>query len=252
MLLAVDIGNSNIVVGVFRGDSLSVHWRINTEISRTADEYGALLAGLFSSAGITRPDIDGAIVCSVVPGLDRTFLEVIRRYAAEKVYLVGKNVVPGIKVLTDNPGEVGADRLANAVAARRLYKPPVIIVDFGTAITFDYVRVDGYMGGVIAPGIAISAGALFARTAKLPESDFERPDRVVGKNTIEAMRSGLFFGFGGLVDRIIERMMKEYEEKAQVIATGGMAKFLLGESRQIKKTDEFLTLKGLKFMYEGI
>ncbi len=251
MLLTVDIGNSNTVIGVFRDNALAAHWRINTEINRTSDEYGVLLLSLISSAGLTQQDIKGSIVCSVVPGLDGAVAGAIRKYITRKTYLVGENIGAGIKVLTDNPREVGADRLVNAVAAQNLYKPPVIVVDFGTAITFDYVTGKGYMGGVIAPGIAISAEALFERTAKLPKIDLARPGRVVGRNTAESMRSGMFFGFAGLVDRIIEKMRKETGGNPRVIATGGMGELLLGESRYIKKTDEFLTLKGLKFIYEG-
>lgn len=250
ILLTADIGNSNIVIGVFRENTLKAHWRINTETDRTSDEYGVILKSLISSAGIARTDIEGSIVCSVVPALDRTFVEAVKRYVTEKTYLVGEDIDAGIKVLTDNPGEVGADRLVNAVAAKNLYKLPVIVVDFGTAITFDYVTVKGYMGGVIAPGVAISAEALFNRTAKLPKIGIARPGRVVGRNTAESMRSGMFFGFAGLADRIIEKMRKETKENARVIATGGMGEVLLGESRFIKKTDEFLTLKGLKFIYE--
>jgi type III pantothenate kinase len=249
-LLAADIGNSNIVIGAFRDNVLISHWRINTEIGRASDEYGVVLKGLISSAGIDRTDIEGSIVCSVVPGLNRTFVEAVRRYISRKTYLVGEDIDVGIKVLTDNPGEVGADRIVNAVAAKNLYKLPVIVADFGTAITFDYVTARGYMGGVIAPGIAISAEALFNRTAKLPRIDVARPGRVVGRNTVESMRSGMFFGFAGLTDRIIEKMRKETGGNPGVIATGGMGELLLGESRYIKKTDEFLTLKGLKFIYE--
>src|SRR5574340_238216 len=168
MLLAADIGNSNIVIGVFRDNALLAHWRINTEPDRTSDEYGVILKSLISTTGMARTDIEGSIVCSVVPGLNRSFVEAIKRYVTEKTYLVGQDIDAGIRVLIDNPGEVGADRLVNAVAAKNLYKLPVIVVDFGTAITFDYVTPKGYMGGVIAPGIAISADALFNRTAKLP------------------------------------------------------------------------------------
>jgi len=250
ILLAADIGNTNIVIGAFRNNVLISHWRINTEIDRAPDEYGVVLRGLISTAGIDWANIEGAIVCSVVPGLNRTFVEAVNKYISKRTYLVGEDIDAGIKVLTDNPDEVGADRLVNAVAAKNLYKLPVIVADFGTAITFDYVTVKGYMGGVIAPGIAISAEALFNRAAKLPKITIARPGRVIGRNTVESMRSGIFFGFAGLADSIIEKMRKETGGNPSVIATGGMGEVLLGESRYIKKTDEFLTLKGLKFIYE--
>ncbi len=251
MLLAVDIGNSNIVIGVFKGGPLKRHWRVKTERERAADEYGTLLLNLLSSAGLSPEDIEGSIICSVVPSLSKTFTDSIVRYLGVEPRLVGEDISAGIKVVTDNPEEVGADRLVNAVAARNLHKPPLIVADLGTAITVDYITEKGFMGGAIAPGILISAEALFQRTSKLPRVDVSRPPRVVGRNTGESIRAGVFFGFVGLVDGLIERMISEVGGRPRIIATGGMSRLVAGESRYIKKIEEFLTLKGFKLIYEG-
>ncbi|MBI5493352.1 MAG: type III pantothenate kinase [Deltaproteobacteria bacterium] len=252
MLLAVDIGNTNIVAGVFRDDGFERHWRVSTDKRRTADEYGIIFSGLFDAAGLKRTALKGAVVCSVVPQLNNVLKAALADYLGVTPLIIGSDVSAPIKVLTDNPSEVGADRLVNAVAAYAQYRKAVIIVDFGTAVTFDLVTAKGeYAGGAIAPGVALSAEALFMGTAKLPRIEVERPSRAIGRNTVEAMRSGLFFGFIGLVDGLIERFMKEAGADAEVIATGGMAGVVIGESKYIRKADEFLTLKGLKIIYEG-
>lgn len=251
MLLAIDIGNSNIVAGVCGPSGIRRHWRLNTDRERTADEYGLTLRGLLEAAGAGR--IDGAIVCSVVPALNGVFREAVEGWCGVRPLFVGEgNVKAGIKIAVDNPSEVGADRIVNAVEAYRRFNSPAIVVDFGTATTFDYVTGDGeYAGGVIAPGIGISAEALFLKTSMLPRVEAARPRRVIGKNTVEAMRSGLFWGFSGLVDGVMERMMAEAGTSPAIIATGGLAGAVSGGSKYIKEIDEFLTLKGLIKIYEG-
>lgn len=252
MLLAVDIGNTNIVLGVFKDEDLKVHWRISTSAEKTSDEWGLAVSGLAASAGLSGKDISGAIICSVVPALDKPFSQALERYLEVKAHIVGADIKADIKVLTDNPSEVGSDRVVNAVAAVKLHKPPLIVVDFGTAVTFDYVTGLGeYAGGVIAPGISISTEALYRNTAMLPRIEAAKPGRVIGKNTVESMRSGVFYGFIGLVDGVIERIIKEVKTTPRVVATGGLAPLVIGESRFVKEADEFLTLKGLKFIYEG-
>lgn len=251
MLLAVDIGNTNVVAGVFNDDGLRGHWRISTDPGRTADEYGVILLGLLRAAGIAKEDIQGAIVASVVPRLTGIFTEAIFEYLNLTTRIVThQNCL--IPVLTDNPDEVGADRLVNAVAAYAANRRPLIVVDFGTAVTFDHVTAKGeYAGGIIAPGIGISTEALFSKTARLPRVEAARPAALIGKNTIDSMRSGIFYGFLGLVDGILERMLKETGGEAKIVSTGGLAPLVIGESRYITETDEFLTLKGLKIIYEG-
>lgn len=251
MLLAVDIGNTNIVAGVFEGGDLKGHWRLSTQASRTADEYGTTLLGLLSAAGIEKGAIQGAIIASVVPALTGAFTEAIFAYLNLTARIVThQNCL--MPVRTDNPEEVGADRLVNAVAAYSVHRRSLIVVDFGTAVTFDYVTAKGeYAGGIIAPGIGISTEALFSRTARLPRVEAARPASLIGKNTVDSMRSGIFYGFLGLVDGILERMLKEAGPETLIVSTGGLAPLVIGESRYITNTDEFLTLKGLKIIYEG-
>lgn len=251
MLLAVDIGNTNIVLGVFGEEGLRGHWRVGTDHGRTADEYGIILLGLLQAADIEKREIEGAIIASVVPNLTGTFAEAIFGYLNLTPHIVTHQNCR-IPVLTDNPEEVGADRLVNAVAAFNFHRRSLIVVDFGTAVTFDYVTEKGeYAGGIIAPGIGISTEALFSRTAKLPRVEAARPAALIGKNTIESMRSGIFYGFLGLVDGILERMLKEAGAATKIVSTGGLAPLVIGESKYITETDEFLTLKGLKIIYEG-
>ncbi len=261
MLLVIDIGNTNIVLGIYEGGRLAHHWRIGTKKSRTADEYGIMLIDLFHFAtppippplikGGTRGGVDGAIISCVVPPLTDTFLEMGERYFGVHPLVVGPGIKTGMPIMTDNPKEVGADRIVNAVAAYEIYKDAVIVVDFGTATTFDYISQKGeYMGGAIAPGLGISTDALFQRAAKLPRVEIAKPRKVVGKNTIDSMQAGIFYGYIGLVDGIVERMKIEVGSKPKVVATGGLAGLIAPESRTIEHVNESLTLDGLRIIYE--
>ena len=248
MLLAIDIGNTNIVAGLFSDGSLVRHLRLVTVAARTASGYGAELKEFAGPGAVLK----GAIISSVVPRLDGVFREAVSSCLGVAPLLVGDDITPRMPVLTDDPSEVGADRVVNAVAAYELFRTDLIVVDFGTAVTFDYVTARGeYSGGLIAPGIGISATALHEKTAKLPLVKVERPSAVIGRNTAESMRSGIFWGFIGLVDGIIERMINEVGGSPKIIATGGLAPLVIGSSVYITGSDEFLTLKGLHIIYEG-
>lgn len=251
MLLVIDIGNTNIVLGLFRGKELVHHWRIGTRRDGTTDEFGVLLRNLFEVVGTSPSAVAGVIIASVVPPLQPIFEEVAQSYLNVSALVVGPGIKTGMPILYDNPREVGADRIVNAVAAYETYGGPAIVVDFGTATTFDAVSARGeYLGGVIAPGIGISAEALFERAAKLPRVDIARPKGVIGKNTVSSMQSGLFYGYVGLVDGIVRRMAKEMEREPTVIGTGGLAHLILAESETVSRIDPFLSLKGLEILYE--
>jgi len=250
MLLVIDVGNTNTVLGVYDGEVLVDHWRIGTEREKTADEWGILFRDLFLFDKIDMRDFEGMIISSVVPPVLDMLHEMAKRYFHIEPLIVGPDIETRMPILYDNPAEVGADRIVNAVAAFERYKRCLIVVDFGTATTFDYVSSKGeYMGGAIAPGIGISAEALFQRTSKLPRVEIVRPKRVIGKNTIHSMQSGIFFGYVGLVDEIVRRMKKETRSNPKVIATGGLAALIAGESETIEEVNEFLTLEGLKILY---
>src|SRR5262245_32382713 len=248
MLLAIDVGNTNTVLGVYQGEKLLRHWRLQTIPDRTVDEYGVLLQSLYGSL---RSGIDGVIISCVVPPMQKTIEAVSREYLSLEPVTVGPGIKTGMPILYDNPKEVGADRIVNAVAAYERVKDTTIVVDFGTATTFDYITAKGeYVGGVITPGPGISLEALYQRAAKLYRVEMMRPPRVVGRNTIHAIQSGIVFGYVAMVDGLVRRIQDENGVKARVFATGGFAQLLGPESQTIDEVDEFLTLDGLRILYE--
>lgn len=251
MLLVIDVGNTHTVCGVYKGDTLLNHWRLVTEPERTADEFGLLLTSLFSLNGISAGEIKGVIISCVVPPMLPILEEVAQRYFRTRALVVGPGIKTGMPILYDNPAEVGADRIVNAVAAYEGHRQELIVVDFGTATTFDYVTQKGeYMGGAIAPGIGIAMEALFQRASKLPRVEIIKPKGVIGKNTVSSMQSGIFYGYVGLVDEMVRRMREETKSDPKVVATGGWANLIAPESQAIHEVDELLTLKGLKIIYQ--
>lgn len=252
MLLVVDVGNTNTVLGVFDGSTLVHHWRIETRKSKTSDEYGVLIHELFRLERQDARDIGAAIVSCVVPPLLMTWDHVCQRFFGIKPLVVGPGMRTGMPVLYENPREVGADRIVNSVAAFERFKSAAIVVDFGTATTFDVINAHGaYLGGAIAPGIRISADALFHHASKLPRIDVARPRHVIGKNTVESMQSGILFGYVGLVDGLVQRMRKEIHDSALVVvATGGLAELVGRESVEIDHVLPLLTLEGLRILHE--
>jgi len=249
MFPAIDVGNTQTVLGVYEGKTLQHHWRLATERSRTADEYGVLVRALL--AGAFNPAIHGIAVSCVVPPMISVIDTLCRTYLDRTPLFVGPGVRTGMPILYDKPQEVGADRIVNAIAAFERTHDTTIVVDFGTATTFDYVSEKGeYVGGIIAPGLGIASDALFERAAKLYRVELAKPKHVVGRNTVHAIQSGLIYGYVSLVDGLVTRIQKENKVRARVIATGGFAPLLASESETIEDVDEFLTLDGLRLIYE--
>ena len=250
LLLAVDVGNSNIVLGVYQGEKLAMDWRISTDRQKTSDEYGMLVKNLCEFHGINMKDISAVAISSVVPPLMPALEEMTKRYFKTEPLVVGPGIKTGMPIKFENPREVGADRIVNAVAAFHFYGGPVIVVDFGTATTFDVINTQGeYIGGAIAPGIGISTEALFQRAAKLPRIELIRPRNVIAKNTVAGMQAGVIYGFVGQVDGIVNRMKQELGTSVYVVATGGLADLIAEDAATIDKVDHFLTLEGLRIIY---
>ncbi len=250
MLLAVDIGNTETTLGVFEEENLKATWHIATVIDRTVDEYATLLINLLKNKSIETSDICGVSMCSVVPPLTTTFEDIFMKYFKISPLIVNAGVKTGVRLCMDNPREVGADRVVDAAAAHSLYSGPLIIVDLGTATTFDVVSAKGdYMGGAIAPGMSAAAESMFHRAAMLPRVELARPQKAIGSNTIDAMKSGIVFGYVGLVEGMVSRLQRELGEKCRVIATGGLAKLIAGETKVIDEVNPELTLIGLKLIH---
>jgi type III pantothenate kinase len=251
MLLAIDIGNTNIVFGLYDGNDLIGHWRISTDHAKMPDEYGLLFMSMLAHKGFDVAAIDGICMSSVVPPLTEILQEMLDEYVGAETLVVGGGVKTGVDIRYESPRDVGADRVVNAAAAQRFYGGPACVVDFGTGTTFDALSAKGeYLGGAIAPGIRVAAEALFQRTAKLPRIDLQRPPQAIGKNTPDAMRSGILFGYVALVEGMIARFRLELGPTMKTIATGGLARVIAQETTVIQHIDPWLTLKGLRIIYD--
>ncbi len=251
MLLALDAGNTNITIGAYDGDKLISRWRLRTIHEQTADEWGILMRNLFALNSLALERIGGIVISSVVPPLEQNLTAMSQRYFGIDPMFVTAATDTGITVRYDNPREVGADRIVNAVAAFQKYGGPCVVVDLGTAITFDAVSASAeYLGGVICPGIGIAIGGLFAKTARLPMVDFREPEKFIGSNTVGSIQSGLYYGFIGLIDGIVERMIGELGPNTKAVATGGQAPLIVRGSKFLKAADEDLTLDGLRIIWQ--
>lgn len=250
MIFVLDVGNTNIVLGVYDGEELKYNWRVETNRQKTEDEFGMLIKQLFANEELTTKDIDGIIISSVVPPIMYALERMCKKYFSLTPMIIGPGIKTGLNIKYDNPKEVGADRIVNAVAAIEAYGSPLIIVDFGTATTYCYINEEKqYMGGAIAPGIGISTEALYNRASKLPRIEIVKPKDVIGKNTVSAMQSGILYGYVGQVEGIVNRMKLQTKYSPTVIATGGLASLIAKESTVVDVVDPFLTLKGLKMIY---
>lgn len=250
MLLALDAGNTNVTLGVFESGKLIGSWRLRTVHDQTGDEWGVLIRNLFHLAGLDVGKVDGILIASVVPPIDAALAAMARRYFRTEAVFVNHETDTGVKIRYDDPREVGADRVVNAVAALHKYGGPCVIVDLGTAITFDALSADAeYLGGIIAAGIGISIDALYARTARLPRVDFREPAKLIGTNTVGSVQSGLYYGALAMIDGVIDRLVKELGPGTKVIATGGQARLISRDSRYLKTIDEDLTLEGLQILW---
>ena len=251
MLLVIDVGNTNIVIGIFQEDSLTHHWRISTRRNLTIDETALLIHNLFHLHDLEKEKVEGCIISSVVPPLHIPLEGMCDRLFHIKPIFVGPGIKTGISILYENPKEVGADRIVNAVAAYHKHRQAIIVVDFGTATTLDCISEKGeYLGGIIAPGVTISAEALFQFASKLPKVEIAKPPEIIGRNTVNSIQSGLYYGYISMVDGLVEKLIMSYQWHPIVIATGGLAKIVAPDSKYIAEVDEFLTLNGLKIIYE--
>jgi type III pantothenate kinase len=251
LIFVFDVGNTNTVLGVYEGEELKYHWRVETHRNRTEDEFGMIVKNLFDASGLTFSQIDGIIISSVVPPIMFSLERMCKKYFHINPMVVGPGMKTGLNIKYENPREVGADRIVNAVAAINEYGSPLIIVDFGTATTYCYINEQRqYMGGAIAPGVGISTEALYTKASKLPRIEITRPEGVIGKNTVAAMQAGIVYGYVGQVEGIVRRMMDQSEQRPTVIATGGLSSLIAQESTVIDVVDPFLTLKGLQLIYK--
>jgi type III pantothenate kinase len=251
LLLTIDAGNTNVVLGVFEGATLKAHWRLSTRRDQTTDEYGILVRSLFAASGLEPAQVDGVVLASVVPPLTSVLVTLAQQFLGRDPVVVEPGVRTGMPVLYEPPGDVGADRIVNGIAAFETFGGPVIVVDFGTATTFDVVTRKGeYVGGVICPGIGISADALFQRAARLPRVELRNPGRVIGRSTVTSIQSGMYFGYATMVDGMIARIRAELQEPSRVVATGGLAEVLAKDIPSIEAVDPVLTLTGLRIIWD--